>query len=124
MSLKADYIEVVLLLDQLQSRELELMALGVLDVVSGVFDLFMNVVKFFHLLFNSRIELDLALSCVLQSLLQISDLSGQFSHGSLVLGILLLDLRQVFHLNGFSLEYCSLHVFDHRLLLLPQLLEP
>ena len=52
------------------------MALGVLDVVSGVFDLFMNVVELFHFLLNSRIELDLALSCVLQSLLQISDLSG------------------------------------------------
>ena len=38
-----------------------------------------------------------------------------------VLSILLLDLGQVFQLDGFTLENSSFHVFDHLLLLLAEL---
>lgn len=56
-----------------------------------------------------------------QGLLEVGDLAGKLALGRFVLSILLLNLRLVLELDGLLLEDSTLHVLDHLLLLLAEL---
>jgi len=85
-------------------------------------NLTIDVLELSKSLIDRGIELHGVLGCVLQCLLKVRNLTRELALRRLVLGILLLDLWQVFQLNCFSLEHRSLHILDHLLLLLSKLL--
>jgi len=102
--------------------------LRALDVVLHVFilvalsvDVIRHVLDLALALLDSRVQLHCVFGSVLQSLLQVRDLSRQLSLRGPVLGILLLHLWQVLQLNGLPLEYRSLHILDGFFLLFAKL---
>lgn len=61
---------------------------------------------------------------MLERLFQVGNLAGKLTLRRFVLGVLLLDLGKVLHLDRLSLEDAALHVLDHLFLLLAQLFVP
>jgi len=126
--LQLQYFKLVLLLLQLACQQLNLILLQILFlsvcVILDSFNLIISLLQFLQSLFDCRIKLHRVLSCVLECLFQVSNLTRQFTLWGLVCSILFLYLRQILQLNSVSLEYCSFHLFDHLFLLLPQLFVP
>jgi len=107
------------------SKDIELYSLdfllGVFSLVAFSVDVTRNVIDFSLSLFNSGIELHGVVSGVSQGLLEVSNLAGKLAFRRLIFGILLLDLRLVLKLDSLLLEDSTLHVLDHLLLLLAEL---
>jgi len=121
-------LELVGLLDKFASQEFNLPLLSLffhlVSFVPGLVYLIIDLLEAGGLLLNGGVKLHSVLGGVLQGLLQVRNLSRQLPLGGLVLGVFLLDLREVLELDGFSFEDSSFHVLDHLLLLLPQLFVP
>ena len=83
------------------------------DVVADIVDLMLPLI-------DGSVQLHFLLSRMLQVLLQVGDLSGQFALRGTVLSVLLLDLGQILELNRLSFEDASFHVFDKDFLLLTE----
>ena len=83
------------------------------DVVADIIDLMLSLI-------DGSVQLHFLLSRMLQVLLQVGDLSGQFALRGTVLSVLLLDLGQILELNRLSFEDASFHVFDKDFLLLTE----
>ena len=83
------------------------------DVVADVVDLTFP-------LLDGGVKLHRLLCSMLQILLEVGDLAGQFTLRRSVLGVLLFDLRQVLELDSLSLEDTALHILDELLLLLTE----
>ena len=83
------------------------------DVVADVVDLTFP-------LLDGGVKLHRLLCSMLQILLEVGDLAGQFTLRRSVLGVLLFDLRQVLELDSLSLENTALHILDELLLLLTE----
>ena len=92
----------------------------VLVVVLLVVDVLGNVVDLALPALNGCIELHGLLSCVLQVLLEVSDLTRKLALRGTILSVLLLDLGEVLELDSLSLEDTPLHVLDQLLLLLTE----
>lgn len=83
------------------------------DVVADIIDLMLPLI-------DGSVQLHFLLSRMLQVLLQVGDLSGQFALRGTVLSVLLLDLGQILELDRLSFEDASFHVFDKDFLLLTE----
>lgn len=107
------------------SKDIELdsldFLLSVLSLVTFSVNVTRNVIDFSLSLFNSGIELHGVVGGVSQSLLEVSDLTGKLALGRLIFGILLFNLRLILKLDSLLLEDGTLHVLDHFLLLLAEL---
>lgn len=95
--------------------------LGVLSLITLGVDVTGDVVDFSLSLLNGGIKLHGVVGGVSQGLLEVGNLTGKFTLGRLILSVLLLDLRLVLELDGLLLEDSTLHVLDHLLLLLAEL---
>ena len=91
-----------------------------LVVILLVVDVLGNVVDLALPALNGCIELHGLLSCVLQVLLEVSDLTRKLALRGTILSVLLLDLREVLELDSLSLEDTPLHILDQLLLLLTE----
>ena len=109
---------------KLRVEELELslsQSLAILlIVVLLVVDVFGDVVDLTLPAFDGSVELHGLLSCVLQVLLEIGDLTRKLALRGTILSIFLLDLGEVLELDGLTLEDTSLHILDKLLLLLTE----
>ena len=83
------------------------------DVVADIIDLMLSLI-------DGSVQLHFLLSRMLQVLLQVGDLSGQFALRGTVLSVLLLDLGQILELDRLSFEDASFHVFDKDFLFLTE----
>lgn len=95
--------------------------LSVLSLVTLSVDVSRDIIDLSLSLLNGGIKLHGVVSGVSEGLLEVGNLAGELALGRLIFSILLLDLRLVLELNGLLLEYGSLHVLDHLLLLLAKL---
>lgn len=96
-------------------------ALVLLILVSLSLDVTLNIADLTLALLHRGVHLHGIFGGVLQGLLQVSNLAGELALGGSILSILLLDLGQVFELNGLTLEDRAFHIFDKFLLLLAEL---
>ena len=92
----------------------------VLIVIFFDVDVVADVVDLTFPLLDGGVELHRLLCSMLQILLEVGDLAGQFTLRRSVLGVLLFDLRQVLELDSLSLEDTALHILDELLLLLTE----
>ena len=92
----------------------------VLIVIFFDVDVVADVVDLTFPLLDGGVELHRLLCSMLQILLEVGDLAGQFTLRRSVLGVLLLNLRQVLELDSLSLEDTALHILDELLLLLTE----
>jgi len=106
---------------QLDLSLLHILFIG-LGCLSGLLHVVIHLLEFSQTLFNGGVQLHCILCRVLQGLLQISNLSGKLALGTLVLGVFLLDFRQVLELDGLPLVDSAFHLLDHLVLLLEELL--